>query len=68
MNENANGDARFEHLKSRLFDHGYDAITSFLGYEYPADEDKDVTDNRMDEVYAQMPPEELEPFYRQYGV
>lgn len=61
-------DPRFEKLKRELFMHGDSAICNFLGYEPPCDEEKDVTDARMDEVYDQMPEEELEKFYQKYAI
>lgn len=59
---------RFDKLKTELFNHGYDAISDFLGYDYSEDESKDITDNRLDEVYQQMPDKELEKYYRKYGI
>lgn len=53
-------------LKGCLFIDGYDAVSDFLGYDYNENEDKDVTDNRLDEAYTQMPREEFVRFYRQY--
>lgn len=61
-------DVRFEKLKTELFMNGDEAISDFLGYDYPIGEDKDVTDSRMDEVYDQMPDEELEKYYRKYDI
>jgi len=61
-------DTRFETLKRELFMDGIDSIEEFLGHEIDPEEDKDVTDSRMDEVYVQMPAEELEKFYTKYGV
>lgn len=59
-------DTKFEKLKTALFMAGHDAISDFLGYDYPAGEDKNTTDIRMCEVYSQMPDEELEKFYAKY--
>lgn len=53
-------------LKKCLFINGSDAISDFLGYNYDGNEDKDVTENRLDEAYMQMPREEFVRFYRQY--
>lgn len=61
-------DEKFERLKTALFMEGSDAIADFLGYDYPEDEEKDTTDNRLDEAYDQMPPEELEKFYKKHGI
>ena len=60
--------AKFQRLKSRLFSEGYDAISDFLDYDYPEDEDGDTTENRMDEAYDQMPAEELQKFFDKYGI
>ena len=35
-------------LFRELFMAGYDDISDFVGYDYPADEDKDVTEARLD--------------------
>lgn len=59
---------RFELLKSELFMCGYDAIEMFLGYGIDSGEDPDVTENRMDEAYVQMPEKELEMFYHNFGI
>lgn len=59
---------KFEQLKSALFAAGMEAIDDFLGYAHPAEEDKDVTDRRMDEVWDQMPWEELEKYYTKHGI
>ncbi len=55
-----------EALKQALFMEGLEAIEDFLGYEINPEEDKDVTDLRMDEVLDQMPDEEFETFYNKY--
>lgn len=55
-----------EALKQALFMEGLEAIEDFLGYEINSEEDKDVTDLRMDEVLDQMPDEEFETFYNKY--
>lgn len=59
---------RFEKLKTELFMHGAEAISDFLGYDYPLDEEKDVTDSRLDEVYEQMPDDEMERYYKKYAI
>lgn len=61
-------DKRFEELKSELFSWGRDYIEEFLGFEYDFDWDKDTIDNAMDEVYEQMPEEELEVFYQKFNI
>lgn len=55
-----------ETLKQNLFMEGLEAIQDFLGYEIDPEEDKDVTDLRMDEVLEQMPDEEFDKFWRKY--
>lgn len=59
-------DSRFKELKSALFDWGIDYIEEFLGFEIDPDWGKDMIDNAMDEVYEQMPEEELEVFYEKF--
>ena len=59
-------DRRFEELKSALFNWGTDYIEEFLGFEIDSDWEKDTIDNAMDEVYEQMPEEELEMFYEKF--
>lgn len=65
---NASDEALFEALKSVLFMHGSKAIADFLDSDYPKDEDKDATDRRLDEAYAQMPNDEYAKFLRKYGL
>lgn len=60
-------DKRFEQLKDELFMSGVDAIEEFIGTD-PTDWDNDTIDNMMDETYEQMPEEELNKFYEDYGV
>lgn len=59
-------DRRFEELKSALLSWGTDYIEEFLGIEIDSDWEKDTIDNAMDEVYEQMPEEELEVFYEKF--
>lgn len=59
---------RFEKLKKELFNYGTDYIEEFLGYKIDSDWEKDVVDNLMDEVYKQMPEEELEVFYEKFCI
>ena len=49
----------WETLKTELFNAGYDAISDFLGYDYDGTEDKNITDNRLNEVFEQMPNDEF---------
>lgn len=53
-----------EELKQQLFMHGPDAIENFLGYEIDPNEEKDVTDNRLDEIIDQMPDDLLYKYYK----
>lgn len=59
---------RFEELKSTLFNWGIDYIEEFLGFEVNPNWEKDTIDNAMDEVYEQMPEEELEKFYKKFCI
>ena len=61
-------DKRFEELKSELFNWGTDYIEEFLGFEIDSDWGKDTIDNAMNEVYEQMPEEELEVFYQKFNI
>ncbi len=55
-----------EILEKALFNHGHEAIADFLGYNYPEDEDKDTTSNRIEEVISQMPVEVYNQFVQKY--
>ncbi len=59
-------DKRFEELKTELFNWGNDYIEEFLGFEIDSNWEKDTIDNAMDEVYEQMPEEELKEFYKKF--
>lgn len=61
-------DDRFKRLKIKLFMEGYEDIQDFLHYEFEWDEDKNVIDRRMDEVYEQIPAEKLEKFYKKFSI
>lgn len=52
-----------EIFEKALFNNGYEAISDFLGYDYTADEEKDVTSNRIQEVIHQMPDEAFSIFF-----
>ena len=58
--------AKYKILKKQLSLAGSEALEDFLGYGISDDEDKNVTDNRLDEAEAQMPDEEFERFYAKY--
>lgn len=47
---------------------GYDAISDFLGYDYPEEEDKETTESQMDETYDQMPEDEFQRYLEAYGI
>ena len=61
-------DKRFEELKEALFSWSTDYIEEFLGFEIDGDWEKDSIENAMDEVYEQMPEEELEVFYQKFCI
>lgn len=61
-------DKRFSELKKKLFMGGPDDIVNFLGFDYNPSWDYDMIENAMDDVYSQMPDEELEEFYRKYNI
>ena len=61
-------DERFEELKRELFDWGSDYIEEFLGFEIDYNWEKDTIDNALDEIYVQMPDEELEVFYEKFCI
>lgn len=61
-------DSRFEKLKEKLFNWGTDYIEEFLGFEINYNWGKDTIESAMDEVYAQMPDEELEVFYEKFCI
>jgi len=64
----SNNDRMFEELKTQLFLKGTDAIENFLGYSIPVDEDKDVIENRLNDVYQQMPEETFAGYCTEYGI
>lgn len=57
-----------EQFKTTLFEKGIDVIEDFLGFEVNPSWDKDAIDAAMDEVYEQMPEEELEVFYQKFCI
>ena len=61
-------DKRFEKLKEALFNWGTDYIEEFLGFEIDSDWGKGAIEDAMDEVYNQMPEEELEVFYEKFCI
>lgn len=57
-------------LKKALFMNGHKAIEDFLGYDsddYDVNEDRAITEKRIDDVMAQMPMDEQMEFYAKYG-
>lgn len=63
-----NEDTRFEKLKKELFMEGDEALVDFLGFEFDQNWEKDTIENAIDEVYEQMPEEELEKFYKKFNI
>ena len=59
---------RFEQLKQKIFNSGIEAIDDFLGFEVDSNWEKDTIESAMDEVYQQMPAEELEAYFVKYGI
>lgn len=48
-----------EALKQALFQRGHTEIENFLDYQIDPDEDKDVTDKRLDMAIDQMSPQDF---------
>lgn len=59
---------RFEKLKEELYGNGTDFIDEFLGYEFDYDLPKEELDKAMYEVYEQMSDEEIEKYFKEYGI
>lgn len=59
---------RFERLKEELYNNGTDFIDDFLGYEFDYDLPKAELEKQLDEAHDKMPKEELEEFFREYGI
>ena len=57
---------KFERLKEELFKCGPVDIMDFLGFEYDEDWERNDIENAMDQVYNQMPQEELDDFLAKY--
>lgn len=57
---------KLERLKREIFKYGAYEVVNFLGYEFDVDEDKDVTDRRLDMKLEEMSEEELEQWYKEY--
>lgn len=55
-----------EQLKSALFCQGLNVIQSVLDYRISPDEDKDVTDSRLDSALDQMSLNEFWELYEKY--
>lgn len=55
-----------ETLKRALFLSGTDAVESVLGYPVPENEDKDVTDARLDQAISGMSHHDFEIAWRTY--
>lgn len=61
-------DEKWELLKQELFNGGITAIEEFLGYKIPPNEEKDVTENRLDQEYNQLRDDWLEIWFREYHI
>ena len=59
-------DAMWEELKRELFMSGREGLEDFLGFDLPDDYDKDVVENQLEDIGAQMPDEEQVAFYLKY--
>lgn len=55
-----------ETLKKAVMLSGRDAVEVVLGYAIPDDEDKDVTDNRLDQAVMAMSPAEFRSAWMDY--
>lgn len=55
-------------LFHELFMAGYDDISDFVGYDYPAEEDKDVTETRMEAAFEHLTDNELFEFFKKYDL
>lgn len=64
----SDSDGPWERLKPELFMGGYNALKDFLGYDFDPEEDKDTTENRLEQAYMQMPDEEFGKFLEKYGI
>jgi hypothetical protein len=56
----------YEELKREVFMNGLEAIEDLLGYEINPEEDKDVTDRRLDMALEGMSEDEFLEFYNKY--
>ena len=61
-------DERWEKLKQELFNEGHAAIEDFLGQKIDPLEEKDVTENRLDQTYNQLRDDWLEIWFRKYHI
>lgn len=61
-------DSAVEELKRAMFMNGRDDIEDFLGTEIPDSMEPDTIDNYMDEILEQMPPEDLNNYFKKYGI
>lgn len=59
---------RFERLKEELYGMGTDYIDEFLGYEFDYDLPKSKLDKAMEEAYQSRTLNEIEEYYREYGI
>lgn len=61
-------DSAVEELKRAVFMDGHDAIEDFLGTEFSDSMSHDAIDILMDEIIKQMPSEDLDNYFKKYGV
>ena len=54
-----------EIFEQELFKGGYDVISDFLGYNYPENEDKEVTSNRIRQRIEELPVEAFDEAFKQ---
>jgi len=59
---------KIEEIKKALFMEGLNTVEDFLGIEPGIQFDKDAYEKEMDEVFIQMPEEEIEKYYQKYVV
>ena len=54
----------YDIFEQKLFEAGYEAISDFLDYDYPEDEDCDVTSNRIQKRYDEMSVEDFDEEFK----
>lgn len=56
----------FDELKQSVWMNGREAVDDLLGYEHDVEEEKDITEARMDAALTQMPVEKIKKLYTKY--